>query len=83
MAKVVTLRLPDEVYKKFKTYAEQDNRPLSNYIETATLRYIEHSAEYVDDLEMNEISNNKDLLKELKKAASEAKSGKGKFVGKL
>jgi len=83
MSKVVTLRLDDDIYKKFKTYAEQDNRPISNYIETATLKFIEHNAEYVDDSEMEEIQGNKALQRELKQATIQAKSGKGKFVGKL
>ncbi len=43
MAKVITLRLNDEVYNTFKTIAEQENGPISNFIETAALRYINES----------------------------------------
>ena len=46
MSKTVTLRLDDKVYERFKNLAADDNRPLSNYIETAALRFIEEN-EYV------------------------------------
>ena len=35
MCKTVTLRLDDEVYGRFRGLAARDNRPLSNFIETA------------------------------------------------
>ena len=47
-SKIVTLRLKDSVYQRFRTLAERDNRPLSNFIETATLRYLEQE-EYADE----------------------------------
>ena len=40
MSKTVTLRLNDSIYKKSRDLAEDDNRPLSNFIETAALRFI-------------------------------------------
>ena len=83
MSKTVTLRLPDSVYLKFKTLADQDNRPISNFIENATLKYIEQMIEYCDDIEMAEISADSDLQKRLKVGISEAKKMKGSFVGKL
>ena len=54
MSRTVTLRLKDSVYELLRTLAERDNRPLSNFIETATLRYLEQE-EYVDEFEMLEI----------------------------
>jgi hypothetical protein len=60
MAKVVTLRLNDDVYNTFKTIADQENRPLSNFIETAALRYI-NEIEFVDEFEMAEINSNSAL----------------------
>ena len=51
MSKTVTLRIKDSVYQRLRILAERDNRPLSNYIETAALRYIEQE-EYVDEFEM-------------------------------
>jgi predicted transcriptional regulator len=37
MSRTVTLRLSDETYQQFRTLAERENRPLSNFIETAAL----------------------------------------------
>jgi len=41
MSKVVTLRIDEKKYRIFRILASQENRPLSNFIETATMRYIE------------------------------------------
>ena len=79
MSKTVTLRLNEDVYSKFCTYAEGDNRSLSNFIETSTLRYIaEH--EFVDEFEMAEIEGNKDLQAGLKRAIKDARARKGQLV---
>jgi len=79
MPKTVTLRLDDLSYDIIKKHAQADNRPLSNYIETATLKYIEE-ADYVDDFEMDAILNDEDLVKTLKKGSEDAANGKGRFV---
>jgi len=81
--KTVTLRLPEEVYRKFKTIADRDHRAISNFIETATLRYIEQSVEYVSDLEMEDLAKDKPLLSSLKRGSKDAKSRRGKFVEQL
>ena len=80
MSKTVTLRLSDENYKKYKKLADRDNRPISNFIETAVKRFIEHNV-YVDEFEMEEIRNNTELNKSLRRGLSDMKSKKGKFVG--
>ncbi len=79
MSKTVTLRLPDNVHKKLRTLADRDHRTLSNFIETATLRYVEQS-QFVDDFEMDELQHNKDLNASLKRAQRGMKKQKGKFV---
>ncbi|MCH7613857.1 MAG: CopG family transcriptional regulator [Candidatus Marinimicrobia bacterium] len=79
MAKTVTLRLKDEIYEKFSNLAKNDNRPLSNFIETAVLRFIEN-AQYVNSFEMDEIINNSELNESLKKAHEDVKKGSGEFV---
>ena len=79
MSKTVTLRLDDKSYELIKQHAQADNRPLSNFIETATLKYIEE-IDYVDDYEMAQILNDKDLLNSLKRGSSDAAKKKGKFV---
>ena len=68
MSKTVTLRLDDEIYRTIKTLAEQENRNLSNFIETATLRYI------------SEIESNEGLKKAITKGVADYKAGRGEFV---
>jgi predicted transcriptional regulator len=80
MAKTVTLRLDDEVYNVFMEAARVENRPLSNLIETAALSRIREQ-QFVDDAEMSEILANENLRKRLQRGSSEAKKGKGRFVG--
>lgn len=79
MSKTITLRLSDENYKKYKSLADRDNRPISNFIETAVKRFIEHNI-YVDEFEMEEINNNVELNKSIKRGLSDMKSKKGNFV---
>ncbi len=79
MAKVVTLRLDDEVYNTFKTIADQENRPLSNLIETAAMRYIKET-EFVDEFEMAEINSNEALKKSMKRGVADYKNRKGRLL---
>jgi len=79
MAKTVTLRISDENYKIYSRLAKRDNRPISNFIETAVKRYIENEIE-VDEFEMEEIRNNKSLNNSIKRGLSDIKSLRGKFV---
>jgi hypothetical protein len=79
MAKTVTLRLEEKVYKVFVEAAKAENRPLSNLIETAALSRL-REMQFVDDAEMSEIMANENLLKRLKKGARDAEMGKGRFV---
>jgi len=79
MSKTVTLRLNENIYELFRSLAESDNRTLSNFIETSTLRYIEEH-EYVNDYEMEEIRENQQLNRSLKRALKDMKSQKGNFV---
>jgi len=79
MSKTVTLRLPDLTYQRFRILAERENRPLSNFIETAAFRYTE-SDQYADDFELDEIRNNAALNQSLKQGVKDAKKGRGRFV---
>lgn len=79
MPKTITLRLDDARYDMFKSIAEQENRPISNFIETATLRYIE-STEYADEFEMAEIRQNKELNESLKRGLDDARKNRGRFA---
>ena len=82
MSKTVTLRLKDNIYKLFCHLAEEDNRTLSNFIETSTLRYIEDNI-YTDEYEMAGIRGDKDLNRSLKSGIKDAKLKRGRFVEKI
>jgi hypothetical protein len=79
MAKTVTLRLNDKIYRLFRNLAESENRPLSNFIETSVLRFIEHN-QYVDEFELAEIQGNQELNKSLKRALRDTRARRGRFV---
>lgn len=79
MSKTVTLKLSEESYKKISKMAQNDNRPISNFIETAAIKYIER-VNLVDEFEMLEIKNNAELNKSLKRGLSDAKTKKGRFI---
>lgn len=79
MSKTVTLRLDDKIYNKFRDLAESDNRPISNFIETSVLRFIE-SNEYVDEFEMAEIRNNTSLNNSIKRGLKDVKAKRGNLV---
>ncbi|MGL1904388.1 MAG: hypothetical protein OCC49_19800 [Fibrobacterales bacterium] len=79
MSKTITIRLEDEKYELFKRFAEMDNRAISNFIETATSRYIEE-IEYADEFEMAEINSNEDLKKSLKRGRTDVKKDRRRRV---
>jgi predicted transcriptional regulator len=79
MSKTVTLRLDDKLYQKFQGLAKSDNRPISNFIETAALRFIEE-LELADEFEMKEIRENVSLNRSLKRGLQDAKERRGRFV---
>ena len=79
MPKTITLRLKDEVYKAFVEAAQAENRPLSNFIETAVFARI-RDQQFAEDLEMAEIRANQDLIKRINKGSQEARTRKGRFV---
>ena len=79
MSTTVTLRLDEKVYRKFRGMADSDNRPLSNFIETAVLRFLEEH-EYVDEFEMAEIKGNANLNQSIKSGLADAKARRGRFA---
>ncbi|MEK7767533.1 MAG: CopG family transcriptional regulator [bacterium] len=80
MSRVVTLRLPDEVYELFRSRAKADNRPLSNLIETAAIRHLQEE-ELVAPEEMREILADRSLVRRLRQGSKDARAGKGRLVG--
>lgn len=79
MSKTVTLRLDDAVYRLFRGVAERENRPISNFIETAVLRFVQ-DYETVDEFEMAEIRANTRLNQSLKRGYLDAKHRRGSFA---
>jgi len=79
MSKTLTLRLDEPVYRLFKTVAERENRPISNFIETAVMRFVKEY-ETADEFEMAEIRSNTKLNKSLKRGHQNAKNRRGAFV---
>lgn len=79
MSKTITLRLSDDNYKKYKRLADRDNRPISNFIETAVKRFIEQNI-YIDEFGMEEIRNNTELNESIKSGLTDMKLKKGQFV---
>jgi predicted transcriptional regulator len=79
MHKTITLRLDESKYNLIRKLAELENRPISNFIETATILYIQ-SLEFADELEMEEIRSNESLNKSLAAGMEDAKNGTGRFL---
>lgn len=79
MSKVVTIRLGEEEYERIRAAAQADNRPISNFMETATLRMLEQQ-EYADEREMSAIRSDKQLMRSLKAGSADVKKGRYKLV---
>ena len=79
MAKTVTVRVDDTTYRRIKSAADSERRTISNFIENATMAYVESST-FVDDQEMKDITGDKELLKNLKKSMDDIKRGNYRIV---
>jgi len=79
MFKTVSVRLDAPKYRLLKKMAEEENRTLSNYIETVSMRYLEEH-ESVEGFEMAEIRANQDLNASLRRGTANAQARKGRFV---
>ncbi|WP_457553781.1 hypothetical protein [Desulfobacula sp.] len=71
--KTLTMRVDDSIYQMIKTAAAGQKRNISNFIEFATLQYLT-SVQYVDNSEMNEILNDKELIQNLQDGLKNLKS---------
>jgi uncharacterized protein (DUF1778 family) len=72
--KTLTLRVDDDVYNMIKLASDGAKRNISNFIEYATLQYLT-SSQYIESHEMNEILEDKELIKSLNQGLKEAKNG--------
>jgi uncharacterized protein (DUF1778 family) len=71
--KTITMRVDDSVYQMIKLASDGQKRNISNFIEFATMQYLT-SSQYIDDNEMSEILNNKELVDNLELGIKEAKN---------
>ncbi len=72
--KTVTMRVEDSVYQMIKVAADGQKRNMSNFIEFAITQYLT-SSQYIDNSEMQEILNDKELVASLELGLKEAQSG--------
>ncbi len=71
--KTLTMRVDDSIYQMIKAAADGHKRNISNFIEFATLQYLT-SVQYVDNNEMNEILNDKELVQNLQDGLKDLKA---------
>lgn len=79
MPKTITLRLSDRAYEAFRGYAEADNRPISNLIETAALKHLSECC-LVSEGEMAGILSDRTLVSRLREGSRAAKRRKGRYA---
>jgi len=79
MGKTVTVRINDATYERIKAAADSERRTISNFIENATISYVEQS-EFVDDHEMVGILKDEALLRNIKNAMGDIKNKKYRLV---
>jgi len=72
--KTVTMRVDDSVYDMIKLAAEGQKRNISNFIEFATVQYLT-SSQFVENDEMTEIMNDKELVQNLINGLNDFKNG--------
>ena len=79
MSKTVTVRLDEDIYQTIKSAAQAEKRTISNLIEFATVSYLESSS-FVSDEEMQEILENKNLIRNLQDSLKDIEEGKYRIV---
>jgi len=72
--KTVTMRVDDTIYDMIKLAAKGQKRNLSNFIEFATIQYLT-SSQFVENDEMREIMDDKELVENLMNGLDEFKKG--------
>lgn len=80
MAKTVTMRLDEKVYRTFVAQAKGQRRSLSNFIEHAAWQYVLES-EFTDAEETDRILTDRALVQRLRRAHAQAAQRKGRLVG--
>jgi uncharacterized protein (DUF1778 family) len=79
MGKTITIRIDDPTYRIIKSAAESERRTISNFMEYASLAYIE-SSNFLDNEEMQSITSNTKLIDDLNRSMDEIKRGKYRII---
>jgi uncharacterized protein (DUF1778 family) len=79
MGKTITIRIDDATYQKIKSAAESEKRTISNFMEYATVAYLENSS-FVSDEEMGKLTEDQDLMSRLQQSLQDIKRGKYRIV---
>jgi uncharacterized protein (DUF1778 family) len=79
MGKTITIRIDDETYKKIKSAAESEKRTISNFMEYATIAYLENSS-FVSDEEMIQIAEDHELMNRLQQSIQDIRRGNYRIV---
>jgi predicted transcriptional regulator len=79
MAKTITIRIDEMTYNRIKTAADSERRTISNFIEYATLAYVDNSS-FVTDEEMKGIAEDSQLINNLKMSLEDINKGKYRIV---
>ena len=80
MAKTITLRLDDPVYREFRHLAAEDRRPLANWLVATTLKHLQE-CRFVDETEMAAIRSDRGLLERIRRGSADARLKKGRLIG--
>lgn len=79
VVKTITMRVDDSIYEMIKLAAGGQKRNLSNFIELATLHYLT-SSQFVENDEMTEVLEDKELVENLMNGLEDFKKGDYKIV---
>ncbi len=77
--KTVTMRVDDSTWRMISAAADGQRRTISSFLEFAVLQYLS-SAQYVDNAEMDEILQDKELVRNLKEGLKEVENGEYTLV---
>jgi predicted transcriptional regulator len=79
MPKTITVRVDEATYGKIKAAADLERRTISNFIEYATMSYVENSS-FVRDEEMKELLGNSELMSSLRQSIEDIREGNYRIV---
>jgi len=79
MAKTITIRIDDGTYQRIRSAAESEKRTISNFMEYATMSYLENNS-FISNEEMNQIVQNQGLMNRLQQSVADIKRGNYRIV---